>query len=40
MQAVKSRINYMKNKEEKTVRKVLNVRRRLTSLDEVKQKNK
>lgn len=30
----------MKNKEERTVRKVLNVRRKLTSLDDVRQKNK
>lgn len=30
----------MKNKEEKTVKKVLNVRRKLTSLDEVRQKTK
>lgn len=29
---VKSRINYMKTREEKTVRKVLNVKRKLTSL--------
>lgn len=30
----------MKNKEEKTVKKVLNVRRKLHSLDEIKEKNK
>lgn len=33
---VKSRINYMKTKEEKTMRKVFNVKRRLTSLEGVK----
>ena len=38
MQAVKSRINYMKNREEKTVKKVLNVRKKLTSLEEVRSK--
>ncbi len=40
MQAVQSRINYMKIKEEKTVKKVLNVKRKLTSLENVKVKAK
>ena len=40
IQAVQARINFMKHKEEKTVKKVLNVKRKLTSLESVKQKAK
>lgn len=39
-QAVEARINFMKTKEEKTVKKVLNVKRKLTSLESVKMKAK
>jgi hypothetical protein len=35
---VQARINFMKGKEEKTVKKVLNVKRKLTSLENVKSK--
>jgi hypothetical protein len=37
---VEARINYMKTKEEKTVKKVINVKRKLTSLETVKIKAK
>ena len=40
MKAVEARINFMKTKEEKTVKKVLNVKRKLTSLETVKIKAK
>jgi hypothetical protein len=40
MKAVEARINFMKGKEEKTVKKVLNVKRKLTSLETVKIKAK
>ena len=35
---VQSRINYMRQKEEKTVKKVVNVKRKLTSLENVRHK--
>ena len=38
IKAVQARINYMKNKEERTVKKVMNVKRKLTSLENVKAK--
>ena len=37
---MEARINFMKGKEEKTVRRVLNVRRKLSSLEGVKLKAK
>ena len=39
-QAVQARINYMKTKQERTVKKVINVKRKLTSLENVKVKAK
>ena len=35
---MQARINFMKQKEDKTVKKVLNVKRKLTSLENVKSK--